>query len=139
MRAQDRAAVRILMARRDQTHAVEAAARNSPRPEPASESSEPTAATPISEPKVAAAAAGGTAAAEVSAAAATAAAAVVAAGGGTTVNITVKFGKRQLAVALVLEAGVAVLQQQLFALTKVPAAAQTIVGAGGRKWWAGGR
>eukprot|EP01052_Picozoa_sp_SAG31_P029663 SAG31_NODE_2966_length_4842_cov_23.744676_2_plen_290_part_00 len=127
MRAQDRDAVRVLMARRDQQHAAAAPAavanHNSPRME--TESTAAVLGSPSSAP-VAQLAAEPALPDELAQTM-----------GGTLVDVTVKFGRSQFVVPLVLDAGgqgVTGLARQLEALTRVPAAAQTIVGAGGRKW-----
>ena len=56
--------------------------------------------------------------------------------GGLAVTLRVKFGKAMLEVPHCVADGVPVLQQKLATLTRVPVASQTLVGPGGRKWFA---
>ena len=56
--------------------------------------------------------------------------------GGLVVTLRVKFGKVMTEVPHRVADGVPALQQKLATLTRVPVASQTLVGPGGRKWFA---
>lgn len=56
---------------------------------------------------------------------------------GPLVNVKVKFGKVVVPLTINVGAGVLPILEQLAGVTKVPASAQTLLGPGGRKWSAG--
>eukprot|EP01046_Picozoa_sp_COSAG06_P011148 COSAG06_NODE_628_length_13649_cov_20.848930_13_plen_308_part_00 len=123
MRAQDRAAIRVLMEHRDRV-----AAAGAPAAASAAAAAAAAAGPPVAAPAAAVAAepephSGG-------------AAALVAppVTDGPVFNVKVKFGKQVVPLAINVGAGVPPILQQLASLTKVPVSSQTLLGPGGRKW-----
>jgi hypothetical protein len=128
MRAQDRAAIRVLMEHRDSMAAGGSAAAAGVARPPA----------PAPAPSAARSTLAGTGAApEPSGSGDTASFPAVAVCDGPLVNVKVKFGKVVVPLTINVGAGVLPILQQLAGVTKVPASSQTLLGPGGRKWTAG--